>query len=271
MKPKYARQIQKFAKKSLKKSLLKMLHPYLDYVPCRVLASFDKNFNGYSLPSEDSLGAKDQLGSKLQAIGKELGEKVAPDYFPKIFPDIEKELDRERESINQSEDGFDKCLAEMDALRERIENKHVVRLIRKNYKGEEVPIQPTPWNAIDVVIHHDPLFLQKSGESIKVLTGDEWSAWQLSCLFQDIWRAFYFISDLTDSRHHFELIPPIGKLAKRSMALGDDWQECQCIVWEKAKSIMESWREDLDQRLEEKIKHLSEVDGWLTEKKKMGI
>ena len=75
MKEKYKLRIHQFAKQGLEIRLTQKIGKYFGPIPEEIDNIIRKEVNNYSLSDESSLGTKEELGSKLQHLGREVAEK----------------------------------------------------------------------------------------------------------------------------------------------------------------------------------------------------
>lgn len=252
MKKKYERRIHKFAEQELEFRLDQSIGKYLNYIPEEAMDIVSKEVKNYPLPDESSLGQKDQLGSKLQHLGREIAEQLIGSVIAQSIPFIEPEMKKREENLAKEQLRAERSEKSLKKLRRDIKNGYTGK--RGYWRGAEVIITPTPIEGHQAAYPND----------ILVITNTEDLGHSVSWLIFGIQR---IMSPFIDFRNKYQFYGNLANAAN-SVLLSTDQQyddkKVLLAVLSEAERMRGVWQTGLNDYFDREEKLIEEQQIWIS-------
>ena len=255
MKKKYQKRIHQFAEQQLEFRLDQSIGKYLNYIPDEVMDIVTKEVKNHPLPDESSLGSKDQLGSHLQHLGREIAEKLIGSVIAQSIPLIESEMKKREENLAKERLHADKSKKSLKKLKRDIDNGYTGK--RQYWRGAEVIITPTP------LPEHQSAF----PNDILVVTNTEHLAHSVSWL---IFRIQRIMSPFIDFRNKYQFYGQLANGANSVLLSTDqeiDDKKVLLAVLSEAKRMRDEWQSGLYDYFDSEEKLIDEEQAWISSEK----
>lgn len=249
MKAKYKKRIQNFAEISLSKKLDKKINSYIEnYSAYKVHEFIPESVSQAIEDDEERMNGMDDLGGKLQVLGKEIADNLLDTFFIKSIPFIDMEIKKRKKILRKEIFLIENLDNEFSLLKDKIE----CNLIRKSQF----------WGGADVIIMPNARSVNPNySNDIHVVTGTEILAGMLSRLFLNLRDA---LSPFIDFRNKYKFYGDLANAANEVLQTENHTdKDVLNAVLNQAKEFATKDLPYLQEYFENKEKELQEASALL--------